>query len=189
MQVEGIDTALDQQRIDTEYQKGQTNSQAKQTQAQTADVMAARGIFSSSIADGARYDIEAQRMLANTFLDDKMTEATLSAGTQKTLLADAKKNFDANMLIKQTQNAQGVNDTNSRAWADAMASWVPPKPAKIGPAPAIKPPASAAARRPNGPGSTNPNQQQGSGSTNPRLVGTAGRTTVGLGRAPKNPKP
>lgn len=132
-----IDTNLRNQGIDTQYQETQNDNAAKANTAATADAMAARGLFQSSIKDASLYDIEAQRALANKFLDDKLTTATLDAGTQKKILGDSKTRFDEAMAAKKVQNASAVNDPLSQAWAAAMAQYKPP--AAPAPSPAPKP--------------------------------------------------
>lgn len=127
--VEDIDNALSNQLSDTKVEKTKNDKNAKVGTVQTADEMAGRGIFQSSVKDAALYDIEAQRALSNKFLDDKMTQATLQAGTRKRTLAEGKKRFDTAMLLRKGENAASVNDPANQAWADKKASQLaPPKP-------------------------------------------------------------
>jgi hypothetical protein len=121
-----LDAGVRSLEIDTSYQKGQNDKQAKVSANEATDIMAARGLYRSSVKDAAIYDIEAHRSLANKFLDDKLTEQRLNSGTQKQILADSKTRFDEAMKSKQVQNAQGVNDNSLAAWAERMAAWVPP---------------------------------------------------------------
>jgi hypothetical protein len=157
--IEDLDNQLASLKTDTVFQKTQNDKGAKENTNESNDVMAARGLFSSSVKDAAVYDIEATRALSNKFLDDKMAEATLNAGTRKLTLADSKKRFDEAMTLRKGENAAGVNDPANAAWADKMATWqaTQPKPAKPRPA------------KPARPGSTRsgpqPNMNQGSGST------------------------
>lgn len=137
--LEAIDTGLKNLETDTTYQKSQNEESAKKGTSAAQDDAISRGIFRSSIKDATLYDIEAQRSLASKFLDDKLTAARLSAGTQKQILATAKTNFDSNMLKRQASNAQGVNDANSAAYAAARSAW---EAATQAAAPAAQPPGS-----------------------------------------------
>ena len=149
-----IDFELGNLQSDTTYQKGNNDKQARENTAQAADQMAARGLFQSSVKDAALYDIEASRSLANKFLDDKLTAATLNAGTQKKILGDSKKRFDEAINSQGVQNAAEQNATLHQGWADAMAAWEQAHP---------KPPPVAAAPKPV----TAPKPGQGTGHSGP----------------------
>lgn len=196
-QTSTIDTNLANQSIDTNYQKAQNDQNAVQQTAATADSMAARGLFQSSIKDASMYDIEAQRALSDKFLDDKLTAATLDAGTQKKLLADSKVRFDTAMAAKQAQNASAVNDPLSAAWAAAMAKYTAAHPTSPKPKAVTPPkPRPAAVPKPRtrpayGQGTARNvggNRSQGTGrvlaARPPRLVGTARQGTPGVGTMP-----
>ena len=175
-----IDFGITSLTTDTNFQKGQNDQNAKVNTNEAGDVMAARGMFSSSVKDAAIYDIEAHRSLANKFLDDKLTEATINAGTSRTILADSKTGFDTAMVGKQTANAQGVNDNSLAAWAEKMAAWVPPPVASTAKPPGAAPAKPAAPAKVGSAGGYKP-------SAGKKLIGTQKprKTTSGL----PNPKP
>ena len=129
--IEDIDNQLAGLKTDTAFQKTGNNKAAKENTNESNDAMAARGLFQSSVKDAAVYDIEATRALSNKFLDDKLTESTLNAGTRKRTLAEGKKRFDEAMILRKGENAQSVNDPANAAWSDKMATWnaSQPKPA------------------------------------------------------------
>jgi hypothetical protein len=138
--LEDIDNQLNTLGYDTKFQKTENDKDAKEATSGSADAMAARGMFQSSVKDAALYDIEAQRALSNKFLDDKLTQATLNAGTRKQTLAQSKKRFDEANILRMGENAAGVNDAANSAWADQMATHAQlPKPkAPAAPAKAYK---------------------------------------------------
>ncbi len=180
--LEGIDFGLKNAETDTTYQKTQTDDSAKKADAAAQDDAISRGIFRSSIKDATIHDIEAQRSLSSKFLDLKLTTSRLNAGTNKQILSNAKTDFDTNMAKRKVDNARGVNDTNSSAWAAAQATWAANQPVApaSGPAPAaptFKPPAGprpatdsgAAPTHGTAPHSpTRPHVASGTGSTRPR---------------------
>ena len=170
-----LDFELGNLRADTTYQTTQNDKQAKENRAAAADQMAGRGLFQSSIKDAALYDIEASRSLANKFLTDKMTAATLNAGTQKKILGDSKKRFDEAINAQGVQNAAEQNASLHQGWADAMAAWEQAHPA---------PPPVAAAPKP--PAAPKPGQGTGHGgpSYQPGVVGAILRNSK-----PAPPKP
>lgn len=186
----GIDTDLTNAETDTAYQKTQTDTAAKGASSSAQDDAISRGIFQSSIKDATLYDIEAQRSLSSKFLDDKLTTARLNAGSNKQTLSTAKTNFDTNMATKKVQNAQGVNDQNSSAWAAAQAAWAAANPqaaAPSGPAPALP---SFAPPKGSSPGATvaqststpkPANVATSTGSTNPKPA-------LGTPKKPAKPK-
>lgn len=182
--LQGIDTGLANAETDTKFQTTQTDNAAKQSSSAAQDDAISRGIFQSSIKDATLYDIEAQRSLSDKFLQDKLTTARLDAGTNKQILGTAKTNFDAAMIQRQADNAQGVNDANSAGWAQAMAAWAAANPTAAtptGPAPPIPsftppktkpqviPNDATAFGRPMFPSAptSRPNVATGSGSTKP----------------------
>lgn len=139
------------EEADTTYGKTQNDTNAKQGSSNAQDDAAARGIFQSSLKDATLYDIEAQRSLSNKFLDDKLSADRLTAGNQTQILANSKAAFDKDYGSVDAQgnpiwgthafeNAQGVNDQNSAAWAGAQAAWAAANPqAAAGTTPAAAP--------------------------------------------------
>lgn len=121
----GAQTTLDK----TNNEKG-----AKESTAESTDSMISRGLFQSSVKDAALYDIEATRKLQETFLTDRLTRATLDAGTRKKILADSQTGFNTYMAGKQVDNARGVEST------------MPPPAAPAAPAAGSKPGTGAPAK-------------------------------------------
>jgi hypothetical protein len=159
-QIEDVDNQLAGLKTDTTFQTTQNNKDAKGNTVESNDSMAARGLFQSSVKDAAVYDIEATRVLSNKFLDDKLNEATLNAGTRKRTLAEGKKRFDEAMLLRKGENAAGVNDAANAVWADKMATWQATQPKAAAP----RTPAAARAPKKASAG-RQPNMNQGSGNT------------------------
>lgn len=126
-----IDKSLGDLGADTSYQKTQTDTTAKENTAGTQDAMIARGLFQSSVKDAALYDIEAQRTLQQGYLDDRLTRATLDAGTQKKALGDWKTAFDTAQNVKAVQNAQAIPPNT--ATTPTPNAWSAPKPKAAAP--------------------------------------------------------
>lgn len=133
----GLDSALENQRIDSEYQKQQLGKEQISNSANANDDAASRGLFHSSIRDAELYDINATTALRQNYLDRQLDAAVISTQTQKTNAQSAWDSFQRGMNQKQVENAQEVM-TNTGKWlvkptAAKPASGYKPKP--IGPRP------------------------------------------------------
>jgi len=83
-----IDTALNNLRTDTEYQKAGIDSQLKGNISTTVDNMIGRGLDQSSIKDGELNDLQATAMRRKSYLDTTLANADLAAngpGGQKAI--------------------------------------------------------------------------------------------------------
>lgn len=112
-----LDFSWGKTQKDTEMAKLQVQDSAKKALAATADAMAARGMFASSIKDAALFDLEAQRALQTRFLDDNLTIARTLYDTSSQALAAqaaaAAKGF--NQL--QVENANAISSQQVQAGA------------------------------------------------------------------------
>lgn len=100
-----IDAALAQQATDTAFQKTELDRSARKGSSETADQMAARGLFQSSIKDAALYDISAQKTIRQNLLDDQLHNAQLSAQRQKQIIQASIARMNAAMNAKGVERA------------------------------------------------------------------------------------
>ena len=101
-------TALDRQRVNDSTLRNTTG---------TVDNMAARGLFQSSIKDGAIADIEKNRALQQGQLDARLRIAGLDADARIKALNDKARDYQLAANQQAVDNARSVNDQNAAAAA------------------------------------------------------------------------
>lgn len=182
------ETGLATARTDTAFQNGQLASQAVKATATTQDNMVERGLFQSSIKDGALDDITAQRNTQQGYLTDRLHTAevdhdawvakyggTLSDGTKVDVGSEVAK-FELTWDKKQAENAKAVNDL----LPVVTAAPAPAAPAPVVPPSAVKPVTAPATVKPPASSTLPINQASGSGST---ATGASGTATNGMGNS------
>jgi hypothetical protein len=105
IQVGDLDYALGIQRIDTAYQQGELDKQATAQTASTTDDMIRRGLFQSSIRDGALADITGTNATSKARLNDLLTAATIHTDTSERVLGHALDDMRQNYNVLAAQNA------------------------------------------------------------------------------------
>jgi hypothetical protein len=105
IQVNDLDYALGIQKIDTAYQQGELDKQATAQTASTTDDMIRRGLFQSSIRDGALADITGTNATSKARLNDLLTAATIHTDTSERVLGHALDDMRSNYNVLAAQNA------------------------------------------------------------------------------------
>lgn len=127
-----IDRALADLAAQTGYDKRNVEDTALRNKVGTTDDMIARGLFQSSIKDGAVADIEKNRVLQQGQLDDRLRIATTDADARKKALDARAAAFQSALAARAVENARTANDANAAA---APAPAAPPAPASAAAAP------------------------------------------------------
>jgi hypothetical protein len=110
-----LDFGLENQRIESEYEKSNLRKAAVESTVEANDELASRGLFHSSVRDAELYDINATSALRQNYLDRQLDTAQIQVQTQKVSAQNAWDDFQRGMNQKQVQNAQEVM-TNTGKW-------------------------------------------------------------------------
>lgn len=113
--VHDIDSQLQTQKFNNEFDKTQIEDARKKGLSATDDSMIARGLFQSSIRDAELFDIEASARLRKNFLDDGLRIATTQAEQKKRMMQSSLDDFKRAMDVKKVENAAAVG-ANQDPW-------------------------------------------------------------------------
>lgn len=135
--LQDLDFNLEQSRINTDYQKGQSDKQAGEAKTATTDEMIGRGLFRSSIRDGELADIDRMNAARKALLDTSFANLQLYTDRQKRVLHDAKSRFDDAMRQRAVENASQAaqnappftQEPRPPGWVDPPAQPQQPSPA------------------------------------------------------------
>lgn len=174
-----LDFALENQRIEGEYEKTQLQRGANQALSDAQYEFAGRGLQHSSVRDAELYDINATSALRQNYLDRQLDTATIQTQTQKVAAQNAWDDFQRGMNQKKVQNAQEIMANTPKWLVDPVKAQGPSgyKPKKIGPKPRRRDFLTFKPRNKPRPGY----QQGGGGSRPPRSGGSGGGHGQGNG--------
>lgn len=183
-----IESSLSRLTAETNFTVSELEKERVQDLSQSADEMAGRGLFQSSIKDADLYDIEATARLRKDFVDTQLKTARLDAQNQRQIIQDNRDAFSSAINQRMTENAQGVQ-ADQPIWKQEPTEghWQPqtlppppkpPRPASLGP--------TAVDSQPQGPNYKSEAQARIGGKKGGRgkKIGTArpGRKGLGLKR-------
>ena len=125
-ELSSIQSGLDKLGAETNFQLGQLDKQRAQDLESSADNMASRGLFQSSIKDADLYDIEATSRLRKEFVDTQLKNAVLDAGNQRKIIQDNRDAWAKALNQRMVDNAAGVN-ADQPIWKQAPTEghWQP----------------------------------------------------------------